>query len=323
MTRDATRPTVAVRSSTEYSIDVYNDIEVCWRPELEGGGRSFGQEYLPVVRHLFGKVGRVFEFCAGPGFIGFSLLAHGLCDSLAVADVNPEAVAALRETVRRNGLADRVSVYLSDGLASIPDEERWDLVVSNPPHFAVRRREHPSIVTDDLGWKLHRDFYAGVSRFLNPGGAVLLQENSEGSVPADFVPMMEGNGLEYVRSLSCFGHGHPNFYFLWAVKASQEIVLHDSPVPVLLKLAEEPPTVPVPAGRLVEFGLHNISQRTVHPSHFENLAQATDYYGPDWAPVAPGDRLALPRLVLRAGDYVIRDRLVGDVMCRIHAAARC
>jgi hypothetical protein len=321
MTQDAAQRTVAAGSPTEYSVEVYKDIEVCWRPELEGGGRSFGQDYLPVVRHLFGKVGRVFEFCAGPGFIGFSLLAHGLCDSLAVADVNPEAVAALRETVRRNGLADRVSVYLSDGLANIPDEERWDLVVSNPPHFAVQRREQPSVITDDLGWKLHRDFYARVSRFLNPGGAVLIQENFEGSVPADFIPMMASNELEHVRSLTYSGHGHPNFYFLWAVKASKDIVLHDSPVPVLLNLAEEAPAVQVPAGRLLKFELHNSSPRTVQPSHFENIAQATDYYGPEWGPVAPGERLALPCLVLRAGDYVIRDRLAGDVMCRIHASS--
>lgn len=307
--------------TAEYSVEVYRDLEVCWRPDLEGGGRSFGQEYLPVVRHLFGKVGRAFEFCAGPGFIGFSLLAHGLCDSLTVADVNPAAVAALRETVRRNGLADRVSVYLSDGLADIPADERWDLVVSNPPHFATQRREQPSIITDDPDWKLHRDFYAGVSRFLNPGGAVLIQENAEGSAPADFIPMMAGNELEYVRSLSYFGHGRPNFYFLWAVKASNEIVLHDSPVPVVLQLAEEAPTVQVAAGRVVTACLHNLSHRTVHPSHFEDVDRATDYYGPHWASVAPGDRLALPRLVLRPGDYVIRDRSVGAVMCRISATA--
>lgn len=109
-----------------YSTVRYGEIDVCWTPELEGGGMSFGQDYLPVVANLFGHVGRVFEFCAGPGFIGFSLLAHGLCDSLALIDVNPAAVAAARETVRRNGLEDRVTVYLSDGLDGLPADERCD-----------------------------------------------------------------------------------------------------------------------------------------------------------------------------------------------------
>jgi hypothetical protein len=90
----------------------YRDIEVVYLPELEGGGIGFGQTFVPIVRELFGKVGRVHEFCAGPGFIGFSLLAHGLCDSLCLSDINPVAVAAARETVRRNRLEDKVSVYL-------------------------------------------------------------------------------------------------------------------------------------------------------------------------------------------------------------------
>jgi methylase of polypeptide subunit release factors len=140
-------------NAMDYRIERYCDIEVCWFPGLDGGGRSFGQDFLPVVRNLFGHVGRVFEFCAGPGFVGFSLLAHGLCDSLTVADINPRAVGALRQTVSRNGLEDRVHVFHSDGLAGIPAGERWDLVVGNPPHFAkpfFQSRE--SLITDDPGY---------------------------------------------------------------------------------------------------------------------------------------------------------------------------
>ncbi|MGZ9104358.1 MAG: hypothetical protein ACXW3M_00750, partial [Rhodoplanes sp.] len=55
-----------------------------------------------------------------PGFIGFSLLAHDLCETLCVADINPEAVAACRRTVEANRLSDRVSVYQSDNLKDIP-----------------------------------------------------------------------------------------------------------------------------------------------------------------------------------------------------------
>jgi tRNA1(Val) A37 N6-methylase TrmN6 len=73
---------------------------------------------------------RVFEWCAGPGFIGFALLGYGFCDTLCLADVK-----ACRLTVTQNGLAERVTVYHSDNLDGIPPSERWDLVVGNPPHF--------------------------------------------------------------------------------------------------------------------------------------------------------------------------------------------
>src|SRR6266849_6601347 len=111
--------------NTNYCTVRYNGINVSYLPHLEGGGMGFGQTYLPVVRALFGKVGRVYEFCAGPGFIGFSLLAHRCCETLCLSDVNPEAVEATKETVRQNKLENRVSVYLSDALDGIPAKEKW------------------------------------------------------------------------------------------------------------------------------------------------------------------------------------------------------
>src|SRR3981189_3840735 len=96
----------------------YGDLSVSSLPLLDGGGMGFGQQYPDVVRtKLGGHVGHVFEYCAGPGFIGFSLLAHGLCDKLTLADINPEAVKAVRATIAENHLEDRAKVYESDCLA--------------------------------------------------------------------------------------------------------------------------------------------------------------------------------------------------------------
>ena len=58
---------------------------------------------------------------------------HGFCETLCLADVNPEAVEACRLTVARNGLSKRVAVYRSENLDGIPRSECWDLVVGNPP----------------------------------------------------------------------------------------------------------------------------------------------------------------------------------------------
>ena len=113
----------------------YGDIVVYYNEPLHGGGMTFGQEFISAVKNKVGHSERIFEFCAGPAFIGFSLLAEGLCDKLTVADVNPEAVEACNMTVKENGLVDKVNVYLSDCLDDIPETEKWDLVVSNPPHF--------------------------------------------------------------------------------------------------------------------------------------------------------------------------------------------
>jgi hypothetical protein len=162
----------------------FGGIAVSFKTHLDGGDSSFGQNFVPFLRERgVPRLGRVFEWCAGPGFIGFSLLGHGLCDSLCLADINPEAVAACECTIAKNGLAGRVSVYRSDNLDGIPSAERWDLVVGNPLHF------------DDDGSGIHRRFFASVGRHLVPGGLVLLQENNAGSTAEDFRPLIEAAGL--------------------------------------------------------------------------------------------------------------------------------
>lgn len=211
----------------EYRFTRYGDIEVAWLPELDGGGSWFGQDYVPVVERLFGKVGRVYEFCAGPAFIGFSLLGHGLCESLCLSDVNPRAVEAARATVRRNGLEGKVDVYLSDGIESIPDAERWDLAVGNPPHFEGVRAAPGDLLTNDPGWGIHEAFFLHVGARLNPRGSVLLQENYEGSEESDFIPLVERGGLDYLGSWMYRGGAEQTgdrFYFLWARKRDERLI---------------------------------------------------------------------------------------------------
>ncbi len=198
-----------------YDIVTYGSISVSYFDELVGGGEKYGQDYLRYLPHQVGKVDRLFEWCAGPGFIGFSLLAHGLCDTLCLADVNEDAVAACRDTVRRNRLEDRVNVYTSDGLRDISTSEAWDLVVGNPPHWGTDEELPwgPALIYNDPEWLLHRDFYSNVGRFLNPGSGVIIQENKDRSSTDDFASMIEEGGLQVVQTSECPVNSH--IYYVW------------------------------------------------------------------------------------------------------------
>ena len=144
-----------------------------------------------------------FEFCSGPGFIGFSLLAHGLCQRLTLADINGEAVAACRSTIAHNNLNDVVTVYESDCLDSIPATEQWDLVVGNPPHWPGTADEYrQNIRKSDPGLVIHKKFYRDVGKFLRPRGSVLLQENGQATSPNDFSSMIADGGLQLQRVLT-------------------------------------------------------------------------------------------------------------------------
>ena len=215
----------------EYSTVTLGGIDVCFTEDLDGGGARYGQDYIGFVESKLGRqdrrFDRTFEWCAGPGFIGFSLLGHGLTDSLCLADVNPAAVDACRETIRRNGLEQRVDVYVSDGLEAIPASERWNLVVGNPPHSGsdeVRPEiKRPTAIYQDAGWKIHEDFYASVGRHLAPGAQVVIQENLRFSSAETFAPMLAAHGLQLVDSPLCeTPEGNTLYFYVWSI-ANHEV----------------------------------------------------------------------------------------------------
>jgi len=177
------------RNTRNWKVWTHNGIRIHYLPELDGTGRSLVAPYMRFLRtNIFDRprFDKAFEWCSGPGFIGFSLLAEGLCKRLCVADINPQAVEALRRTVRENGLEDVVTVYLSDNFESIPATESFDLVVGNPPWYyhdnpthqvfgstwLARTLHRGRLCAIDDGWKIHEAFYSRVADYLNPGAVV-------------------------------------------------------------------------------------------------------------------------------------------------------
>ena len=189
------------RNFQPWRVTTCGGVRVHYKEVLDGGGSSFGQEFAPFLEGRgMPKQARVFEWCAGPAFIGFSLLGHGQCETLCLADINPTSVAACRRTIADNETGGRVTVYHSNNLSAIPAEEEWDLVVGNPPFFdhgAFHLRAH------DRSWALHREFFATICRFLRPGGVIVLQENNLGSTAETFREMIEAAGLAIVFVDGC------------------------------------------------------------------------------------------------------------------------
>lgn len=179
-----------------YSKIKYKDIEVSFLWRLNGGGIIFAHEFVHIVSQKIGKVGHVFEYCAGPGFIGFSLLANGLCDRLTVADVNPLAVDVLKDTVKNNHLEDRVSVYQSDCLDAIPSTEQWDLVVGNPP-WVLDTKNMKEIAVCDPDGRVHKKFFQDIKKHLVPQGSILFIESTWYTSAGSFKEMVESNGLTF------------------------------------------------------------------------------------------------------------------------------
>ncbi|MCA9780841.1 MAG: methyltransferase, partial [Candidatus Eremiobacteraeota bacterium] len=144
-------------------------------PPLDGGGSSQARVFH---RYLTGKYpNRVFptcfEWCCGPGFLGFSTLWSGLCEKLVLADINRAIVPGVERTIKENGLEGQVRYFISDNLREIPSEEKFDLVLGNPPWAFREIPDLPNpLIPNDPNWRIHREFFKQLPEFLNDGARI-------------------------------------------------------------------------------------------------------------------------------------------------------
>ena len=204
-----------------FSIPGQEHFVVTYDSSEDGGGTWFGQEYASQLRRYDRQFDRCLEWCSGPGFIGFALLAHDICQDLVLMDQYAISADSVTETIRQNRCQDRARFYNLDRIGSLPRHERFDLVVANPPHY----RECPGDINYqriavDTDWQTHQEFYANIRQYLNPDAVILMQENQAGSLggPAEFLPMIESNGLiltAYWTSPTYFDRSGPTqIYYL-------------------------------------------------------------------------------------------------------------
>jgi len=202
MMSDSITPVVET-FTPDYKSKAWNGVSVYYTENLNGGGVDYADDYLDLFNYFKGRprFKRMFEWCCGPAFIGYSMLADKICETLCLADTHAPAIDAARYTARKNNIGDRVTIYQGNGLLALPESEKFDLVVGNPPHYAERRmleyinNVDPRIYRDDR-WRLHCQFFSGVRKHLERDGLIVLLESSRGSHIDTFRPMIESSGLK-------------------------------------------------------------------------------------------------------------------------------
>jgi methylase of polypeptide subunit release factors len=179
-----------------------NGIQVYYDSWMDGGGTWFGQEYVDIIQSRYPNrtFDRCYEWCSGPGYIGFSILSHQLTQGLCLSDRYESAINdAVAATVQRNQLQDRVSAYVGSSLSVLPAYEQFDLVVANPPHYLeCPGDDNYQRIAVDINWQAHQDFFEHIGQHLTDDGIILLQENQAGSLNGaeDFRPFIERNNLK-------------------------------------------------------------------------------------------------------------------------------
>ena len=74
------------------------DCDIFYTPETNGGGDYFFPEYLDLVIEQYGRVHHLMEWCSGPGFIGYGMMACNICDRLTLLDKFEPAIKVAEKT---------------------------------------------------------------------------------------------------------------------------------------------------------------------------------------------------------------------------------
>jgi release factor glutamine methyltransferase len=135
---------------------------------------------VQAVRRYGLKPGaKVLDLCTGSGVIGVAAALQGA--SVTAVDVSRRALLSAKLNARANGV--RVRARLGDLFAAVGDE-RFDLVVANPPYLLAATDELPGS-GPEVAWDAGRDgralldpICAAVDEHLEPDGALLVLHSS-------------------------------------------------------------------------------------------------------------------------------------------------
>ncbi|HYD40089.1 MAG TPA: peptide chain release factor N(5)-glutamine methyltransferase [Anaeromyxobacter sp.] len=126
---------------------------------------------------------RALDLCTGSGALAISLALERPGAQVVATELSPEALAVARENAARLGAA--VTLLEGDLYAPLAPEEKFDVIVSNPPYVPrgeldtlppeVRREPRLALDGGDDGLAISRRIVAGAPARLRPGGALVLE----------------------------------------------------------------------------------------------------------------------------------------------------
>lgn len=131
-----------------------------------------------IAAHADRFRGRGLDWGSGSGLLAIGVARLAGVEEVLGLELDPRGVAAARENARRNGAADKVRFIESDSFDPVSAAGRralasfrgsTDFMIANPPSS--------SPVGD--GFEMRRVVVRGASRYLRPGGLLLLSVSSQ------------------------------------------------------------------------------------------------------------------------------------------------
>lgn len=165
----------------------------------------------------------VLDLGTGTGAIALALAKAFSEAQVTAVDVSPDALALAAENVLASGFGPRVRLVNSAWFKGLQPEDRFDLIVSNPPYLTdaetdaaapeVRGHEPRSALVGGLDGLVDlREIISAASPFLAPGGLLALETGI--AQHAELMTLAAAHGFERIESGRDLT-GRDRFIFAW------------------------------------------------------------------------------------------------------------
>lgn len=112
---------------------------------------------VDVIREK--KYRKILDLCSGSGAIGLSIAKILEFTNVTLSDINKGAILVSEENAEELGVKDRVNFIVSDLFHKLVDE-KFDLIISNPPYISQKDMEELSVSVKDF--EPHLALYGGL-----------------------------------------------------------------------------------------------------------------------------------------------------------------
>ena len=152
------------------------------RPETELLA-ELGWQFLTTINH---QPSTCLDFGTGSGCIAIAIAVKCPMARIVAVDISVNAIAVAKQNAASNGVDDSIEFRCGDGFATLNGNDKFDLIVSNPPYIASEeiatlepevRNFDPRNALDGGtdGLDFYRRLAAEAGTFLKPGGKIIIE----------------------------------------------------------------------------------------------------------------------------------------------------
>ncbi len=152
------------------------------------------------------EIHRALDLCTGSGCIGIAMASHYPDWLVDLVDISDDALALARENIDYQNVGDRVRAIASDLLERVGDE-RYDLIVSNPPYvtedeYAAMSAEYAhepklGLTAGKDGLDLALRILHDAAEVLTEDGVLILEVGESERALVELLPEVPFNWVEF------------------------------------------------------------------------------------------------------------------------------